>query len=460
MVNSYYTLFLLISAIETRRYLKWSIFENYESLFHSRYIPPVSIFVPSYNEERTIAESVKSLFALNYPNFEIIVINDGSKDKTLDVLMKTFNLKLTDKLCRQSIPTKSIRGIYSSEMHSNLTVIDKENGGKADALNCGINVAKHPYFCAIDSDVVIERDALLKIVQPVSQDPEKVVASSGIVRIANGCVIENGQLIEIRLPKNSLAVFQILEYFRGFLAGRTALSSLNSLLIISGAFGLFNRELVKEVGGYLADTVGEDMELVVRLHHYLRKNKRKYKIVFIGTPMCWTEVPEETKQLARQRNRWHRGLMDSLWRHKQMFLNPFYGIVGIIGMPFFVFAEALSPLIEGAGYILIIIQFLMGAMNKDFFILFLGVTVLYGILLSLSIVLVEELGFHRYKRWQDLVRLMLHSILENLGYRQFHVLWRIQGFIDFLRKKKSWGEQVRKGFAAKPTPQETFYNIT
>lgn len=458
LVNCSYTFLLVISIFKTREILQRLSFTDHETIFNSRLTPAVSILVPAYNEEITIVETIKSLLLLKYPKFEVIVINDGSKDNTLETLIKSFNLKKVDKIARKSIDTKSLRGYFISTDKSNLIVIDKENGGKADALNCGINISNYPYFCAMDSDVIIENDALLRAIRPIIENKEQVIATGGIVRIANGCSIENGIVKEIKMPKKPLAIFQIIEYLRGFLTGRTGLSYLNSLLIISGAFGVFDKELVKIVGGYGKDTVGEDMELVVRLHLYLRSNKIKYKIVFVSDPVCWTEVPETLKVLGRQRNRWHRGLIDSIFRHRQMLFNYKYGVIGLFGFPFFLFSEMLSPTIELTGYFSIVLSIFLGQINMEFVILFFALTLLYGLLLSLSSVSLEEYSFHRYSKYKDLLILVLFSFLENFGYRQLNLIWRLKGTFDFLRGKKQWGQMTRKGFMLKqPIPEEKYY---
>lgn len=457
LVNICYLILLIISIFKTRYNMKKLMFIDYDRIFHSRITPTISILVPSYNEEKTIVENVRSLLLLKYPVFEIVVINDGSHDNTIEVLKQAFSLKKEDRICRKSIETKPLKGYYKSLSHSNLVVLDKENGGKADALNCGVNIAKYDYFCAIDSDVIIENDALLKAIRPIVEDPEHVVACGGIIRIANGCDIKNGQIVQVKLYKNPLVIFQIIEYLRGFLTGRTALSHLNSLLIISGAFGIFKKELVKIIGGYSTNTVGEDMELVVRLHRYLRSEKKKYRIVFISDPTCWTEVPESLNMLGRQRNRWHRGLIDSIIWHRIMLFNPKYGIVGLFGMPFFLFVEMLSPIIEIFGYISIFILLLFGKLEIQFFISFLLLTILYGIFLSMCTIILEELSFNKYTKFKDLVILMFVSIFESIGYRQLNLWWKLNAFVYYFEGRKDWGEMLRKGFAPISKKEDSFY---
>jgi len=318
--------------------------------------------------------------------------------------------------------------------------------GKADALNAGINVSRYPLFCAIDADSVLESDALLKVSRPFMDDPS-VVAVGGIIRIANDCVVERGRVTEVRLPRKRLPLFQIIEYLRAFLAARMGWSELNGLLIISGAFGLFRKDVVVACGGYNRNTVGEDMELVTRMHHYLLERGLPYRMVFVPDPVCWTEVPDTLRILGRQRNRWQRGLLDTVIIHRRMFLNPRYKQVGLLAMPFFAQFELFGPLVEFSGYIIIPLSALFGLLNLDTFFLFLVVAFVYGVFFSVGAVLLEEISFRRYPRPADLVRLLLHALFENFGYRQLTVWWRVKALWDYLRGEKGWGTMQRTGFA-------------
>ncbi|MFH1379159.1 MAG: glycosyltransferase family 2 protein [bacterium] len=459
LLNLLYLFLLVASFFEMRRQTKLISLGMHKELSRSLVVPGISIIVPAYNEEATIAESITSLLQLDYPIYGIIVVNDGSKDNTLDVLKKSFSLRRIDKIYRKSIQTKPINGAYVSPKHANLIVIDKENGGKADALNCGINISSHPYFCAIDSDAVLEKDSILRIMREIQESPETIVAAGGIVRIANGCTIKNGQVLNITTPRNSVVNFQIVEYLRSYLCGRTGFSIINGLLIISGAFGIFNKQVVKEVGGYLADTVGEDMELVVRLHRYLRDKKRDYKIVYANDPICWTEAPESLKILSSQRNRWQRGLIETMSKNMGMLFNPRYGVIGFLSMPFFIFGEMLASVIELIGLITTIAFFYLGYIDYSFLLVFFLLTVIFGLFLSWSSILLEELNFHKYTKSTDLIKLIFYSIIETFGYRQLNSWWRLKGFIDLLRKKKDWGTMTRKGFAQTPAGEATLERI-
>ena len=449
VVNLTYTFFLGMSFREILYYMRHNSFGNLRLLVQSELTPPVSILAPAYNEEPTVVESVKSLLKLNYGKYEVVVINDGSKDGTLEQLITEFQMYPSRQVYRGLLQAKPVRGIYKSHKpaYRNLVVVDKENGGKADALNVGMNVAQFEYVCAIDADSLLEEDSLQKVVKPFLED-ETMVAVGGIVRIANGCKVVNGRVVKVGLSDKLLPIIQVVEYFRAFLSGRMIWHGVNGLLIISGAFGMFKRSAVIEVGGYRHDTVGEDMELVVRLHRRMREWKRPYRIAFVPDPVCWTEAPETRQMLGRQRNRWHRGLLDTMLLHKKMFLNPKYGVIGLAAMPYFVIVELFGPLIEFLGYLVLIVMIAMNILNVEMMILFFIVALFYGVMYSVGAVLLEEVSFQRYPKPSDLALLLSIGVIENFGYRQMTMWWRVKGFWDYFRGKKSWGTMQRKGFAA------------
>lgn len=452
VVNLTYTFFLGMSFREILYYMRHNSFGNLRLLVQSELTPPVSILAPAYNEEPTVVESVKSLLKLNYGKYEVVVINDGSKDGTLSRLIREFQLYPSKQVYRELVKAKQVRGIYKSRQpaYRGLVVVDKDNGGKADALNVGINVSRYEYFCAIDADSLLEEDSLQKVVKPFLED-STMVAVGGIVRIANGCTVVNGRVVKVGLSGKLLPIIQVVEYFRAFLSGRMIWHGVNGLLIISGAFGMFRRTAVIEVGGYRHDTVGEDMELVVRLHRKMREWKRPYRIAFVPDPVCWTEAPDTPRMLGRQRNRWHRGLFDTMLIHRNMFLNPRYGVVGLAAMPYFVIVELLGPLIEFFGYCALVLLIALNLLNAEMAILFFIVALFYGAMYSVGAVLLEEVSFQRYPKPSDLALLLSVGVLENFGYRQMTTWWRLKGFWDYLRGKKAWGTMQRKGFAAGKT---------
>ena len=450
IVNVTYSILLVLSFREIMYYMRHNAFSNYRVMVQSELTPPVSIIAPAFNEEATVVESVRSLLKLNYGNFEVVVVNDGSKDGTLARLVKEFYLVPSKQLYTAVLQSEKVRGIYRSTKpeHKNLVIVDKENGGKADALNVGINASRNEFICSIDADSLLEDDALLRVVKPFLEDDTAIVAG-GIVRIANGCDVVNGRVINVKLSTRFLPIFQVVEYFRAFLSGRMAWHGVNGLLIISGAFGLFRKNAVVEAGGYRRDTVGEDMELITRLHRIMREKKEPYRIVFVPDPVCWTEAPESLKILQRQRNRWHRGLLDTMLIHKRMLFNPAYGVVGLAAMPYFVFIELLGPAIEFFGYLSLIGLYAMGILNVKMAILFFIVALFYGVMFSVGAVLLEEISFQRYPRPRDLALLLSFGVIENFGYRQLTTWWRVKAFWDyFVRGKRSWGQMQRKGFAS------------
>lgn len=408
--------------------------------------PPIALISPAYNEEKSIVQSVRSLLSLEYASFEVVVVNDGSKDQTLDELISAFDLKPMSRASDQQLAHQPIRAVYGSKLHPNLIVVDKTNGGKADALNAGINISRAPIFCSMDADSVLERDALLRAVRPFVDDPSRVVAVGGTVRLANGCRIEEGRVVSVGLPRSLLGLFQTVEYVRAFLMARLAWSDIGALTIISGAFGLFRRATVVEVGGYSPGTVGEDMELVVKLHKHLRREKRDYRIAYIAEPICWTEAPEDLRTLRRQRERWLRGSVETFFHHKDMFMNPRYGRVGSLGFSNILLVDVLGPFVEVLGYVLVPLFYLAGILSLPYLLAFLGVSFMFGIMISVFSLVLEESSLRRAQSVRDLLKLGVSAVLENFGYRQLNNFWRIRGFWQFLRGKKDWGEMTRKGF--------------
>jgi cellulose synthase/poly-beta-1,6-N-acetylglucosamine synthase-like glycosyltransferase len=409
--------------------------------------PPISLIAPAHDEALTCVESVRSLLKIEYPDFEVLVVNDGSKDDTVERLRAAFQLEPASRIPTATVSTAKVRAVYRSRTHPSLFVIDKENGGKADALNAGLNYCYTPTFCAMDADSLLEPEALIRIVRPFLEDAT-TIAVGGILRIANGCRIENGRVVEVRLPKNLLARFQVLEYLRVFLAGRMGWASLDASLIISGAFGIFSREAVVSAGGYATDTVGEDMELVVRLHRYHREKGIPYKIHFVPDPVAWTECPESISVLARQRDRWQRGLYQTLTRHFRLLLNPRYGKAGLLAFPYFFFLEMLGPVIELLGYLSFIFTIASGRADWWLISAFLATAIVLGGVLSLAAVALEELSFRRYPRRSDLLRLFGLAALESFGYRQLNTWWRVKGTYSALRGVEGWGRMTRRGFQA------------
>jgi cellulose synthase/poly-beta-1,6-N-acetylglucosamine synthase-like glycosyltransferase len=446
-VNALSFLLMLVGYFALRKKSEAFDAKEIDALMKSPLVPSVSVLAPAYNEAASIRHSVRSMLRLRHPKHEVIVINDGSEDETLHELMDEFRLYRSSRIAWGNIPTASVRGVYESRDPIPLLVIDKENRGKADALNCGINYARNDLFAAVDADSIVETDGLLQLSRPFLENNEETMAAGGIIRVANGCTVADGAVVAPRVAKSLLARFQIVEYLRAFLAARVAMSYANTLLIISGAFGLFRRSVVAEMGGYCLDTVGEDMELVVRIHHYCRERKLPCRIVFLADSVCWTEVPESQRVLHRQRVRWQRGCFESILLHKCMVGNWRFGSVGLIGLPYFVICEVVGPFVELSGYLATATGLCLGWVSHGGALLFFAVSILFGLLMSVSSVLLEEMTICKYPDPLDLMRLLLAAVMENLGYRQVTLLWRAQGILQVvLKKKRSWGEMERRGF--------------
>lgn len=370
LVNGSYLFVHLASIVSLQRNFRDWLLEPTYNPYRSPFLPGIAVLVPAYNEEAVIVDSVRSLLNLEYGVFDVVVINDGSTDATLEQLLEEFDLEPVEEGVPFDLPCEPVDEVYQST-EVDLVVIDKANGGKADALNAGVFFTDQPLFCAIDADSIVERNALLEVVEPFLKDPERTIATGGAVRVANGCSVSRSTVTKVGLSSNRLASLQTVEYLRAFLSGRIGLSALGGLLIISGAFGVFRTSAVREVGGYSTETITEDMELIVRLHHHYADTD--YSITFVPYPVVWTEVPASRKTLGRQRMRWYQGLLETLSMHRGMIGNPKYGSIGLFAMPFFLFVEAIGPLIEGLGYVIVPFAFILGALNVPFFLLFLGV---------------------------------------------------------------------------------------
>lgn len=450
-LNGIYLALTVISLGVLPRFIQRQTIHKFP-LSETGFEPPISLVVTSFNEEAVIVPTIHALLQLDYPEFEIIIVNDGSTDNSLTVLTAEFDLDILPVAFRQRIKHKPVKAVYQSKKHPNLRVIDKENGGcKADASNAGINGAKFGLFMPLDADTILERDCLKLMVQPYLLNPD-TVGVGGNVRILNGCEVQDGQLTKIGLPKNWLALFQVLEYTRAFLSGRVGWNYFNALPLISGAFGLFKKEAVIEVGGYSHKSLGEDMDLVLRLHRHYRLNQKPYRLDFVVDPVCWTEAPETFGVLKKQRVRWQRGLFDCLWENRKLMFHPKGGPVGWTSFPFLLLLEGISPIIEVAGHLFFVFCYFLGLISGEgvfaFFLLSFGT----GFLLSISSILLEEITFRTYPRKTDLLILIFAAFVENFGYRQMQSFWRLEGIIKWLlRTESSWGTMTRNASWSTPT---------
>ena len=445
IICSIYFLLNIISFRNILRYIKKAHYIDLNRIFRLKNYKPISIIVPTYNEENGVVENVKSLLQLEYPDFQVVVVNDGSTDKTLDKLFTNFGIRQVSFSPFYKLTSKPIGAIYMSPAFPNLIVIDKENGGKADAINAGINIARNPLIVVVDADSLLERDCLLKIARPFMED-DNVVAVGGTIRIANGCVIKHGHISKVYVANSWLVRFQVIEYLRAFLFGRNGFDAINSILIVSGAFSCFLRDALVKIGGYKQGSVGEDMEIIVRMHKEFRKDNPKTKITFIPDAVCWTEVPETIKTLKSQRLRWQKGTIDGIRLHKNMFLNRHYGLLGFVGFPYYTLFEMFGPVVEVTGYIIFIISILLNLVSPLFAIALISAAILYGIVISVLSVILEEISFRRYAKLSDLIILFAAAFLENFGYRQLVSWWRFLAIVEYISGKRQWGSMEKKGF--------------
>jgi cellulose synthase/poly-beta-1,6-N-acetylglucosamine synthase-like glycosyltransferase len=448
-INTSYLLLITLAAMEFARLLRRVPFAGYDEAYASPLTLPVSLVVPAWNERAGIVEAVRGMLSLRYPQHEIVVVDDGSTDDTVELLREAFELRSVPRRVPQDVPTRGevLEVLLSATVP--LTVVRTTNSGRSDSLNTGVNAARYPLVCFVDADSILDPESLLTVAKPFADDPTRVVATGGVVRVVNDCPVAHGRVTDVRVPRTWLPRIQTVEYLRAFLMGRTGWSRLQALAIISGAFGMFRRDVVVEVGGLDPTNLGEDFDLVTRIHRRMRDQRRPYRVVFVGEPVVWTEVPPTLQVLRRQRKRWHRGLAQTLWRHRRMIGNPRYGRIGLVTLPYYVLFELVAPVVELLGLVAMVAGLAVGAVNVPFALLFALVALGYSFLLTLASLALEEFTFHRYRRWSDLGWLVLASMAENLGYRQLTAVWRLEGLWEQLRRSGyDWGVMTRVGFGA------------
>lgn len=447
-----YIILAIISGFETVNYMKKNSFVNYTEILSSSIAPSISIIAPAYNESLNIVENVRSLLSNHYANYDVIIVNDGSKDDTLEKLIVAYDLIKVDYLINYQIETKPLRkGIFKSTnpAFEKLIVVDKENGGKADALNLGLNISTNKYVACIDVDCLLLEDSLQKMIKPfLEATDKKVIAAGGVIRIANSCIIQDGKLLDINFPKNRIVRGQILEYLRAFLLGRMAWSKLNGLLVISGAFGLFDKKIALEVGGYDTNTVGEDMEIIVRMRRHMEEKKLKYRVAYIPDPLCWTEAPDNYKTFISQRNRWTRGTIETLKKHRKIGFNPEYNTLGMVSYPYWLLFERLAPIIETLGLFYFLLLIVTNNVVWDYAILFLIVAYLFTVLFSIITIITEELTYHQYRKKGMGLQLIKTAFTEPILNHPFILFAALKGNFDYyFNKKVKWGEMTRKGMS-------------
>lgn len=443
LLSCIYILQIVIAFVKIKENVKIGKASDYMEYAQSDNLLPISLIIPAYNEQENIVENVKSLMKLNYPEFELIVVNDGSKDLTHEKMVEAFSLYPIESAHMRKIETSKVRNIYYNTEYPNLIYVDKENGGKSDALNAGINASSYPLFACLDADSRLEKDSLLRLGSEFIKDTTTVVAG-GLVRIANGGVIKDGEFQSYEIPRKAIERFQTVEYFRSFLAGRTSWGATNSMLIVSGAFGVFKKQAVIDVGGYKTDTIGEDMEIVVRLHEYMLRNKINYKIKFVEQAICWTQGPMNLNDVRTQRRRWQVGLMDTLLHYKKLILNPKYKSIGLIAVPYNWLFELLGAVVEVIGYFIIPFSLIMGELNLFYFIIYFLMASMLGIMISFGGLILEQYTKRGVMSAKQCVQLALYGILENFGYRQLITIFRVEGMLKYKKLKNRWGSIKRK----------------
>jgi cellulose synthase/poly-beta-1,6-N-acetylglucosamine synthase-like glycosyltransferase len=452
LVNTFFALLLVLAAPQLFAHWRFGSEDVLTRSLTSSAAPRVSILVPAYNESVSIVDSLRSLLTLRYPYYEVVLVNDGSTDDTLQRLIEAYDLYEVPPAVMRRLRTQRVRGYYRSRTWSKLLVIDKTNGGKADSLNVALDAARFPFALACDADTLIEPDALLRLTRPFLFD-EKIAAVGGTIRVVNSCTVDEGRVTNARVDSRLLPGIQTVEYLRAFLFGRLGWNLLGGNLIISGAFGLFRRDYLTEILGYATSTVTEDFELIVRLQRFLKEKNIKAKVAFIPDPVAWTQVPASVAVLGRQRERWHRGLIATLVTHRQIIFNPRYGAMGMIAMPYFLFAELLAPVVEAVGLVLTIVGTAFGMLSIKYAVAFFLVAYLYGSALSLAAILMEAVSFHKYRRPADTLRLVLYAFIEPFGFRQITVWFRLKAFVRYVRGDHSWGRMKREGFRGLSVPQ-------
>lgn len=455
VVNTSLLVLILVAAYDFTHHLRRVRVDGREEVVSSRFAPGVSVVVPMYNEEAGIVEATRSLLGLRYPRHEVVIVDDGSTDGGFEALRQAFDLVEvprripTDLATRQ--PARSVH--VPRDGRTRLVVVRKDNSGRSDSINVGVNAAVEELVVFIDADSIVETDALLAVTKPFTDDPARIIATGGVIRAANGCRVVAGRIVDVTMPRSWLARIQVVEYLRAFYLGRTGWSRLDALILISGAFGVFRRDLVVQVGGLDAESIGEDFELVMRMHRTMREEGRDYRIKFVAEPVVWTEVPESRAVLRRQRSRWHRGLWETLWKYRRMLANPRYGRIGLVAVPYYWLFELLAPLLELAGLVLIGLGLVFGVVNLPFAILFMVVAYGYAVLVGFAAIAVEELSYHRYPKWSDLRKIAVATVAESFGYRQMTGWWRLQGWWASLRgRQQVWGTMTRTGFSGAAAP--------
>ncbi len=449
-----YALLAIMSFLNIALFLRKESYTDYKVIVGSPLAPGISVIAPAFNEGLTIISNVRSLLTFDYPNYEVIIINDGSTDDTLEKVINEFSLVKVDFAYDIKLSAKPVRGVYKSrdEAYAKLIVVDKENGkAKADATNVGINVSNFPYFLCTDVDCILHEQTLGMLIRPMLEEENmRVIATGATLRMANSCEVDEGVLIAIKAPRPLLARFQELEYIRSFVMGKMGWSYINAVPNVSGGLGMFDKEIAVKAGGYDPASFGEDMELRMRMSRYVYDNKIKASVRYIPTTLCWTEGPTSVKIFMRQRTRWARGLLQLMLAHKKMLFNPAYGRVGLIVFPYNFFFELLAPVVEFLGIIYYLFLIYFGLVNWPYAIILLIFVYTYSVMISSLSVLWDQLTFQYYKTWKDVIRVIAMVFVEMLIYHPLIVVFSLRGYwFQLTNRKHSWGNMQRAGFKKK-----------
>jgi len=440
-INVVYTLLLFLGMIRVYLRRKELNIEDFTNILHSNSLPTICFIIPMYNEEQNISATIQNILHLTYRSKQIIAVNDGSDDDTLQVLKREYKLVLIPQFYQESIPTEQVKQVYRSQSNPELIVIDKRHQGKYDTLNAGLNACEQPFFLAVDADSFIDDATFEALVRPILGSAE-TVAIGATIRVRNGCTLEYNRIDTKKFPNGVLTAMQGLEYLRSFLM-RQGWDWIGGNFVIAGAFSIFSTELIRNIGGF-SSTAAEDVEIVIRLHRVMRESRLPYRIVYLPDPVSWTEAPSTLKTLGKQRTRWHYGLLESIWYHKKLCFNPFYGLVGFITYPFMIWGEALEPIVEIGGYLYILTMWFLGILNIPFFILFLLLSFGFTFFYSLACLLIEELSFRKYPSFKSIASLLACCLIENFGYRQFNACWKARGFFRFFRNFIKVNQEARR----------------
>ena len=442
-LHGIYLLLLVIGSLQVRRYNRAITFDEFRRIGESHLSMPISIIVPCFNEGTIICNTIRNVLGLNYPQYEVIIVSDGSTDETMELLNESFRLRRVDRFGRPSIATRQILSVHESFDHPNLVVVNKVNGRRADAINAGVAMARYPLLCVIDADCLLEKDALLHMARPFLSD-SSVSAVAGVVRPSNGLSVVDGEIISKGFPKTLIGLNQEVEYARSFQWARVGLSRLRSMLCISGALILIRKHLFEKIGGPWPDAITDDIEFTMRLNREIhdRRNNQNQKLLFAPDAVCYTEVPEKIHQYASQRNRWQRGTLQALWRNRGMIFNPRYGITGLFGMPYFLIFEGLASILELSAWVLMVVALALGIASGIEILVMIFLAYILGVFLSLSAVLLTESGRLRSANWHDFWRLIMAILIDNLGFHQFHLLCRVVGTFQYLLGRRDLGQQM------------------